>query len=202
MFTSAHVNAEKLDFLKNSILGEFNQADVSSFRKTTLNTLESIDDGVVIQWKGETGIKGKLQAQFSYQSNKTPCRRVRFAFQNDSKRTEAYKFDICKMQDKWEISSTPATHFTNDDWKRFQDELTYSLNHVSDDNPMSWVEKKSGVSGVFVPLSTTTKDGQVCRDIAISIIDSKGRTSDGHYQFLLQADKTWVRVQQHTACQH
>jgi surface antigen len=194
LLITAHANASKLDFLKDSILTALSEQDIKSFHQTAYKTLETVDDKEVVYWQGESGVKGKLLAQFSYQSSGLPCRRIRFAFQDSSKLTEAYKFDICKSSNSWKIVATPASSFTNDDWQRFDEELEYSLNNVRNGSPVSWVSVKSGVSGVFVPLSTETKSQKTCRNIAISLIDRQGRTSDGSYRFCQQTDHSWTRI--------
>lgn len=194
LLMTAQANAGKLDFLKDSILTTLTEQDIKSFHQATYKTLETVDDKQVVFWQGESGIKGKLLAQFSYQSAEIPCRRIRFAFQDSDKLTEAYKFDICKQSDGWKIVATPASSFTNKDWQRFDEELDYSLNNVSNGSPVSWVAATSGVSGVFVPLSTETKNQKTCRNITISLIDRQGRTSDGSYRFCQQADHSWTRI--------
>lgn len=194
LFVTIPANAGRYDFITDSILTNLSQQDIQSFRQIAYKTLETVDDKKVILWQGESGVKGKLLAQFSYQSAGLPCRRVRFAFQDTEKLTEAYKFDICKSDTGWEIIATPASSFTNDDWQRFGEELDYSLNNVKNGSPVSWVSEKSGISGVFVPLSTETKDHKTCRNIAISLIDRAGRTSDGNYRFCQQADHSWARI--------
>lgn len=194
LFTIGQAYAGKYDFITDSILTNLSEQDIESFHETVYKTLETVDDKKVILWQGKSGVKGKLLAQFSYQSAGLPCRRVRFAFQDINKLTEAYKFDICKSDTGWEIIATPSSSFTNDDWKRFGEELDYSLNNVKNGSPVSWVSEKSGISGVFVPLSTETKGQKTCRNIAISLIDKKGRTSDGNYRFCRQTDNSWTRI--------
>lgn len=194
LLTTLQVHAGRYDFITNSILTDLSEQDIESFHQTAYKTLETVDDKKVILWQGKSGIKGKLLAQFSYESDSLPCRRVRFAFQDTEKLTEAYKFDICKSEAGWEIVATPASSFTKADRQRFDEELTYSLNNVKNGSPVSWVTEKSGISGVFVPISTETKDQKTCRNMAISLIDKQGRTSDGNYRFCQQADHSWTRI--------
>ena len=194
LLLATHASAGKLDFLKDSVLTELNEADIKSFHQTAYNTLENVSDKQTVFWQGETGVKGKMQAQFSYKSDGIPCRRIRFAFQDTKKLTEAYKFDICKNDDTWSIAATPASSFSKDDWLRFTEELQYSLNTVSNGNPVSWVALSTGVSGVIVPLTTETKGSKSCRNVAISLFDRKGRTTDGQYRFCQQDDHSWIRV--------
>ena len=194
LLAATQANAGKLDFLQNSVLTELNEKDIQSFRLTANKTLETVKDKETVFWQGESGVKGKMQAQFSYQFDGIPCRRIRFAFQNAQKHTEAYKFDICKTEGSWKIAATPASSFTNDDWLQFEEELIYSLSTISNGNPVSWIGTTSRVSGVIVPLTTETKGSKTCRNVAISIIDRKGRTSDGQYRFCQQNDHSWKRV--------
>ena len=194
LLLATHASAGKLDFLKDSVLTELNEADIKSFHQTASHTLENISDKQTVFWQGDSGIKGKMQAQFSYESDGIPCRRVRFAFQDTNKLTETYKFDICKHDDNWSIAATPASSFSNEDWQRFTEELQYSLNTVSNGHPVSWVSLSTGVSGVIVPLTTETKGSKSCRNTAISLIDRKGRTTDGQYRFCQQDDHSWIRV--------
>ncbi|MBL4798349.1 MAG: hypothetical protein JKY50_13110 [Oleispira sp.] len=194
LLAATQANAGRLDFLQESVLTELNEKDIQSFRLTANKTLETVKDKETVFWQGESGVKGKMQAQFSYQFDGTPCRRVRFAFQNTKKHTEAYKFDICKTEGSWKIAATPASSFTNDDWLQLEEELIYSLNTISNGNPVSWIGTTSRVSGVIVPLTTETKGSKTCRNVAISLIDRKGRTSDGQYRFCQQNDHSWKRV--------
>lgn len=193
LLLAAHASAAKLDFLKDSVLVDLNEADHQSFRLTANKTLETVKDKETVFWQGESGVKGKMQAQFSYESDGIPCRKVRFAFQNIKKHTEAYKFDICKTEGRWQIATTPASSFTKADWQSFEKELVYSLNTIINGNPVSWAAPSSRVSGVIVPLTAETKNSQTCRNVAISLFDRKGRTSDGQYRFCQQNDLSWER---------
>jgi surface antigen len=190
---AAHTSAAKLNFLKDSVLTELNEADHKSFRVAANKTLETVKDKETVFWQGETGVKGKMQAQFSYESDGIPCRRVRFAFQNIKKHTEAYKFDICKTEGSWKIAATPASSFSKSDWQSFENELEFSLNTIGNGNPGSWVAPSSRVSGVIVPLTTETEASKTCRNVAISLSDRKGRTSDGQYRFCQQNNHSWER---------
>ena len=198
---SIPANAANMAFLRNSILNDMTKTELESFRLSARKALDSATDKETHYWKSdESSIRGKFQVQFSYQSEDAECRRMRFAFKKEAsvqsrshkERLEPFKFDLCKSGADWRIVDTPATQFTRADWDTLRSELHFALDNVTDGHPVSWVQPKSGVSGVIVPLTTEGKEKR-CRKTALSIIDRKGRSSDGVYRFCREENTPWSR---------
>ncbi len=188
---SAH--ALNVNFLKNSILAEFSHDEMTNFKTFIGNALDSTEDHQEVTWRSTTSeLAGKYKVKFTYQSDNNTCRRSLFLLANGSER-EAYRFDICKINNQWEIKDTPARRFTENDWAKLETSADLALHAAEIGHPFSWHNTETHNSGVNVITAIYRQSGKNCRDIAISISDSQGESSNGNYSFCLAEDKSWQR---------
>lgn len=187
------VEASNVGFLRDSFLTELNKADAESLKNAAKSTFDQGSDKQTVYWEGESGLKGKIEPQLSYQLDGKECRRVRFAAKKQNNKVEQYKFDVCKYGEQWKVESTPVSSFTKKDWQTLSEELFYALDNAVNQHPVSWVQQETGMSGVIVPLSSFEEKGKACRKTTISVIDRKGRTSDGVYTFCKNDKSEWLR---------
>lgn len=195
---AASAHAANLAFLKDSVLTRLSPDDVASFRQLVLHSLQTVPDQEEVFWQGDSGVRGKLKPLFTYRFDERDCRRLRLAFISDKHKSESYKFDICQQGEGWRIADTPASHFSEQTWQHLKEEFIYALDEGADGYPVSWIDSSSDASGVIVPLNTLQRAGQTCRQVAVSLIDHKGRTSDGSYLFC-QGEQGWARHEQSMA---
>ena len=190
---SASASAGKYDFLKKSALTEFSAEDADSFRKLARETLDHARDGDIVPWRGESGLEGRIKVQLSYDSEGVPCRRIRLAFKNSFDKKEFYKFDLCKPDEAWEFMDTPVQNFTKAEEQKLVAELDAVLEEGAINHPVSWTYPRRQSGGTFVPLKNFERNQLMCRELAVSIFDGKGRTSDGVYAFCKDKDGQWQR---------
>lgn len=190
--TDAHASA--MLFLRDSVLADFTQAEIDSFKSFVGRELDTLDDGKIAQWRSEFSKRsGKLKPKLTYTLDKTSCRRTLFQLTGESKKSEQYQFEVCKTEGQWRIVDTPAGNFSEADWEAMKTMGAKALEYQGRGQPFSWNNPKSGNSGTFVPMEMENAGG-ACRDLAISIADSKGRTASGLYRFCRAADGEWQRV--------
>lgn len=186
-------NALNVNFLKNSILAKFSHDEMADFKTFIGSALDSLEDHKEVTWRSKTSeLAGKYKVKFTYQNDNNTCRRSLFLLANGKER-ESYRFDICKINNQWQIKDTPALRFTESDWAKLETSAELSLQSAEIGQPFSWHNSETHHSGVNVITANYRQNGKKCRDIAISISDSKGESSNGNYSFCLEADKSWQR---------
>jgi surface antigen len=166
---------------------------MAEFRSLVSESMTKAEDGQVIQWHSETGdAAAKILFRATYVNEGTStCRRVLFRVSEGSRAPEKYRFDLCQGEDNWHFSQTSVSSFTSDDWSYLRQVAVDALDNESDGSPVSWFFRKTGNSGVVIPLSTFTKDGFLCRETAFSIINRDGQTFDGKYPLCKKETGEW-----------
>ena len=193
LFGAQAAHALNVSFLKNSILGDFSQEEIADFKKFIGDGLDTLEDHKEVTWRSTTSnLAGKYKVKFTYTSDNHTCRRSLFLLANGEER-EAYRFDICKVDNQWQVKDTPARRFTEGDWAKLSDSAELALKSANIGHPYSWYNSETQHSGVNVVTANYRQNSKKCRDIAISISDSKGESSNGNYSFCLEADNTWQR---------
>lgn len=191
--TESHASA--MLFLRDSVLADFTQAEIASFKSFVGRELDTLADGKIAQWQsGSSKRSGKLKPKLTYTLDQIHCRRTLFQLTGESKKSEQYQFEVCKTDGQWRIVDTPAGNFSEQDWESMKTMGTRALEYQGRGQPFSWHNPKSGNSGTFVPMEMENAGGAVCRDLAISIADSKGRSANGLYRFCRNTAGEWHRV--------
>ncbi len=185
-------HAINLLFLKDSVLTGLTKEDVSDFKGFVRGALDATPDHKVVGWRSESGsITGKFKVKVTYQFNNETCRRSYFLFTSQGKK-EPYSFEICKVGDKWIFQDTPAKYFKATDWAMLNESVMQALNFKSAGIPTSWYNKDTKNSGSHVVLLTGL-EGSACKEVAISILDNTGRSSNGVYKFCRSDSGAWAR---------
>lgn len=180
-------------FLQNSFFSKLSEQDTENLLASVKQVLSQEEDKKPVFWQSSAGYRGKIDVQFSYKTDNTHCRRLRLASKQGQQKSERYHFDVCMEGDQWKIAATPATTFDSTDWKMFEQELQQSLNGDREGEPSSWSNPNTGVGGTFVSLNSKSQEKETCSDVAISIYDKYGRTSDGKYRFCRSQQQIWQR---------
>ncbi|WP_421863576.1 hypothetical protein [Motiliproteus sp.] len=186
--------AGNLLFLSNSVLTDLDPKDADSLRAELQSSLEQAQDFEIRHWQSEfSDLQARIQPLVSYQKDQQQCRQVRIRIVRSQGKGERYQFDYCRGAERWDISYTPASSFGSDDWELLQRTVQRALNDNTDGQPSSWANHKSKHSGVVVPSASMMNGGERCRQTAITIFDSHGKSSNGSYLFCLQPDGDWQR---------
>lgn len=183
--------AMNLSFLKNSLVNEISKDDMPLLQREVGAALNENKDKQISRWTSASGVLVQILPKLSY--NGTACRRTLFKFSQTGKKSEQYRFDICKdASGKWGISQTLAQQITPQDLQILQSTLYDALNDDAVGAPVSWFNSQSKVSGVVVVLPLTQGIPNNCRNVALSVIDDKGTGLDGNYGFCKKGD-SWER---------
>ena len=70
------------------------------------------------------------------------------------------------------------------------DQLVKSLDDAGDGEAVRWENATSGAGGLLTPLSTSERDGSVCRRLRIQNAVG-GQSANSEFDFCRQADGTW-----------
>jgi surface antigen len=195
LFASA-TSALNLGFLKNSVLSRFTEAEMTEFRALVSDSMASAKDGTVVEWRSESGkISARVLFRATYINNaSTTCRRVLFKIGEAERAPERYRFDFCDNESQWHYSQTSVSSFTTEDWSYLHAVAIDALDNESDGSHVSWAYRKTGNSGVVIPLSTAEINGLTCRETAFSIINRSGQTFDGKYTLCKQESGDWKLI--------
>ncbi|MGK0499464.1 MAG: surface antigen [Oceanicoccus sp.] len=192
-FASSTVQASNLSFLQDSVLASFDKDDAASFKQFIAEALGTLPDKAVKEWHSQhSDLKGKIKPKVSFNANDTRCRRTAFLVARN-KQTEQYHFDVCLQNNKWQVTPTPITSFTKADWVSLGAAGSEALDQAVAGMPFYWFSEKNKNSAVFVPMGIVQSEGRECRDLAISISDKKGRSSNGRYNFCKDSSGLWLR---------
>ncbi len=189
-------SAMNLRFLKNSVLSRFTEAEMTEFKALVSDAMTSAKDGTVLEWHSVSGkISARVLFRATYVNNaSTTCRRVLFKIGEADRAPERYRFDFCDNEHQWQFSQTSVSSFTSEDWSYLNEIAIDALDNETDGTPVSWVFKKTGNSGVVIPLSTAEINGSTCRETAFSIINRSGQTFDGKYMLCKQESGDWKLI--------
>lgn len=193
---AATASAINLRFLKDSVLTRFTPAEMTEFRALVSESMASAKDGTVVEWRSGSGkITARVLFRATYINNaSTTCRRVLFKIGEGDRPPERYRFDFCDNEGQWQYSQTSVSSFTTEDWSYLNGIAIDTLDNETDGSPVSWVFRKTGNSGVVIPLSTTEINGLTCRETAFSIINRSGQTFDGKYMLCKQESGEWQLI--------
>lgn len=194
---SADALAVNVRFLNESVLAKFSKEEAKDFRQAIGVALDTLKDQQTILWESQTSsLKGKFKPIFTYTAEGITCRRSLFLIGTDNNK-QNFHFEICKADGKWAIQDTPVLHFNNGDWQRLEASATQALLHSQVGQPLSWFNPDSKNYGVNVVTAIYRLNGQDCRDLAISIMSHRGKSSSGNYSFC-HSEQGWTRhINQH-----
>lgn len=189
-------SAMNLSFLKNSVLSRFTEAEMTEFKALVSDSMTRAKDGTVLEWHSVSGkISARVLFRATYVNNaSTTCRRVLFKIGEADRAPERYRFDFCDNEHQWQFSQTSVSSFTTEDWSYLHEIAIDALDNEADGTPVSWFFKKTGNSGVVIPLSTAEINGLTCRETAFSIINRSGQTFDGKYMLCQQESGDWKLI--------
>lgn len=191
LISNAH--SANMQFLRDSVLTELSEKEVKEFKTFIQSKLDTIEDQKVVTWNSKSSqLSGKLKSQFTYFSNGIACRRSLFRFTSETKK-EFYQFELCKISGKWQIQASAAQSFKDSDWDILEKSATQTLDNPKTGVPFSWHNPKTGNSGSQVALSRNkTKDG-TCRDLAITVFNKSGQSSNGTYTYCKTDTSEWTK---------
>lgn len=190
--------AANVSFLKNSLLQQLTNEDITSLKQEVTQVLNKTPDQKIIRWRSANNkIQVQILPKLSFMEAARECRRTLFKFTADKRHAEHYRFDICKdSEGHWQVSDSLMRQTTDSDWALLEDTVKEVLESASDNQlPASWFNPASNNAGVVVPVSVLSHEGNFCRELAISIINAKGSTMDGHYTFC-KKNGQWARLGQ------
>ncbi len=191
---STYSHASNFRFLNNSVLTRFTAAESQDFRAFVASTLDKAKDHQVLSWASKhSKLRGRLKVDFSYETDTALCRRSLFIIQDDKGQAERFQFEICKQGGEWSIQDTPARNFQESDWDIQRKHGLQVLESSQQGVPLSWHNPKTGNSGVITSTATENDKHGQCRQLAISIFDKNGQSSNGVYWMCLQGDGNWQR---------
>lgn len=193
LVVASQSHSANMGFLKDSVLTDFSKEEINHFKQFVRDSLDTIKDKEVVNWKAKSSsMNGKLKSMATYDTDGNTCRHSRFLVANKDEQ-EVYHFEICKIDKQWQIQDTGVNDLTKKDMKFIKSTTELALAHKGDSIPFSWVNTKSGNTGVIVPLTLTKLDQKTCRDLAITIFTTKGKTAKGTYNFCRENDGVWAR---------
>lgn len=193
-FSSHAIN---LRFLDTSLMAQLSDEDVGSLKAKISDTLDKSPDQKIITWESTTsGIRTQIKPKVSYTEGARDCRRTLFKLSKDGVSPEYYHFDICKTAEgKWQVSDSLMRSMNDGDWLLLRTTVHEVLeSDKSNKLPSSWYNTETQISGVAVPITYLTHEGKTCREVAISVINTKGSSMDGHYTFC-KVSGTWERLE-------
>ena len=184
-------SAGVLDFLYDSILAKFSPEEIVSFKAAINKSLNTAPDKKVITWHSDTSLlSGKILPKLSYSNGGVPCRRTLFLLSENGQRKAHYRFDICQVDAEWQVMQSPVSKFEKAEVIALQDVLVSVLNQTDFNQSKAWSDGKSGNSAM---ITTLTTEKNSCREVAISLTASNGRSSSGTYLFCKENDGSWKR---------
>jgi surface antigen len=190
---SSQAQSANMSFLKNSVLTDFSKEDIQDFKQFAHDSLDTIKDKEVVIWKAKSSpMSGKLKLIATYETGGNTCRRSRFLVANKDRR-EVYQFELCKIDDKWQMQDTAIGDLTQQDMVFIKDTTELALAYQGEGIPFSWANTKSGNTGVAVPLASIKIDKKTCRDLAITIFNTRGKSANGTYNFCRDSNGAWSR---------
>ncbi|NVJ59409.1 MAG: hypothetical protein HWE27_03415 [Gammaproteobacteria bacterium] len=186
--------ALKLGFLKNSIINELSEADMTSLKTTVNNSLDDLGDRKVLKWTNESKtVEGHLKVLFSYNMGKVTCKRARLYLKSQGKK-EPWQMNLCKTEQRWQIMETPLTLLSDSDFKELQLTLASLLDSAPLGEAVFWRAEESSVGGTLAVIKDKKIDEQQCRTALISLKADDNKMLNGQYDFCRKAgaDK-WSR---------
>ncbi len=184
---SGVVQGSNIGFLGDSVLTELSESELRDFKQFIRVSLDTLDDHRVVQWQSVSGsITGQFKVKFTYRAKAAYCRHSLLrVIQGKQKKT--YQFDICKSGEKWEIQRTPVRNFKKSDWKILRASLVSALDQPLIGAPFSWHNERTGNSGSHVVVAEKNTEDQRCRQVAVTVFDKGGESSNGVYLFCKSA---------------
>lgn len=193
LVASSQAQSSNMSFLKNSVLTDFSKEEIKDFKQFAHDSLDRIKDKEVVIWKAKSSpMNGKFKSMATYETDGTTCRHSRFLVANKDER-ETYQFEMCKIDNKWQMQDTALSYLTKQDMEFIKNTTELALAHQGESIPFSWANTKSGNNGVAVPLIINKVDQITCRDLAITIFTTKGKSANGTYNFCRDSDGAWSR---------
>ena len=89
-----------------------------------------------------------------------------------------------------ELKYSPVAYFTDEDWRLFTETGEDLLNNHPDGTTLAWENPTTGSSGSVTAVSTSERNGMVCREV--KIVNSAGpQTAQSIFHLCKQADGSW-----------
>ncbi len=192
---SPNASAANMRFLSDSVFSELNKEEIESLKNSVGDAMDEVPDRKVVYWKSESSTAtGKFKTLFTHTMDDATCRRTVFSLAREHRQPELYQFDVCNRDGQWHLMETPAARFSNADWDLMTARVQEALRFDGEGRPFSWRNKTTGNSGVIVPMPVKQAGKKSCRELAISISDQAGQTSNGAYLFCRTSNNEWERV--------
>lgn len=185
------VSASNFGFLKDSLMSDLSGKDIDSLQAEIANILETTPDKEIVRWQApDSKVTVKILPKLSYSEAGLPCRRTLLNFSAPKKHAETYGFTICKNSaSKWQVADSRLQALRDDDIKLIESHALQALESGEAGVPVTWFNPGSKVNGTVVLLDGAAGN---CKNIAISLFDSKGVSLEGQYR-LCKTDKGWQR---------
>ena len=175
--------ASNIGFLGDSVLSELSEDELVDFRQFIGVSLDTLEDARVVQWQSASGsMTGQFKVKFTFQSDDATCRRSLLRVVN-GKQKKTFQFDICQSGGRWEIQRTPVRNFKNSDWKMLRASLFSALDQPLIGAPFAWHNERTGNRGSHVVVAEKNSADQRCRQVAITVFDKGGKSSNGVYVY-------------------
>lgn len=184
------VQAQTLSFWKTSVLADFTEQDIASFKAAIADAMVDAKDTNIVDWQSaDKKFKGKILPKLTYESSGKTCRRTLFQLVGEKEKPEHYRFDFCKDNDgNWQMASS-SPDFSKTELESVNKFLSQVLEYQEPEQPISWNSDESNKNIVFVPLvkPDLPKD---CRLAAITLLDD-GASLHGQYRFCKNTEGYW-----------
>jgi surface antigen len=187
-------SAANVGFLSSSIIAELDSQDTDSLRNTLREALDESEDRETTTWQSSSGkLTVKVKSLLRFTHKERICRKAKFLLEYPNRQSELYQFDLCQVNNNWDVSLTPVSSFNKEDWQLLKQNLQEALATNEDGHASSWTNHKSKRSGVIVPTNTHRYQGKSCRQTAITIFDKDQLSSSGSYTFCKLDTGEWSR---------
>ncbi|MCB1784934.1 MAG: hypothetical protein KDJ33_01705 [Gammaproteobacteria bacterium] len=88
------------------------------------------------------------------------------------------------------MKDSPLANMGEGDLEAFRSAARRALDDAGDGEAVRWENATSGAGGLLTPLSTSERDGSVCRRLRIQNAVG-GQSANSEFDFCRQADGTW-----------
>jgi surface antigen len=180
-----------LSFLTEGFFANLSAEDAEDFRSTVARALQESPDANVVTWRAADGERvGKIYPKFTYETRDTTCRRTLFALQRKGGTKQRYRLDLCLAEGTWTIAEPPPP-LKEAEQAQLRNWLNAVLNDADVGEPVTWHGTTSGTIATAVVLNDSLPADSECRESAVSVSDTEGRTISGRYRFCREPSGEW-----------
>lgn len=191
--TGASAWAFQYDYLSQSPYRYMNAEDYKIMLEAGQNLLDHGKDGAKQNWiNHDTGSKGIIKVQMTYNHAGSVCRRTALVTQTAKGLSEKSVFNFCKIDGEWKVKTAPSEAFNDEDWEIFGKTAQQALDHGKNGETKTWSNPKTGSSGSFKPLASKAAD---CRALYTSVEKAEYDKAETTLEVCKKADGTWEQRQ-------